>query len=136
MNHPTASRNVVAIVAAAAMFPLAAMQVQAHAATVHTQGSVQYVCGGVGQGAMKRLQTRADKFNLGFWMVKGPQGAYLANVPVKVMQDGKTVAQFTAGGPLCYLKAPTGTYTIEGRHDGQIRTITAQSGTTAHYLRW
>ena len=136
MNTSTASRKFVVLLAAATLLPLAAMQVQAHAATIHTQGSVQYVCGGVGQGALKHLQAQAGKFNLGFWMVKGPQGAYLANVPVKVMQGGKTVAQFTASGPLCYLKAPAGSYTIVGRHDGQTRTITAQSGTTAHYLRW
>ncbi|MHB1667017.1 MAG: hypothetical protein ACYCSR_00440 [Thiomonas sp.] len=133
MKHLPTSVKCVALLAAA-LLPLAASQ--AHAATIHTQGSIQYVCSGVGQGSLQKMQAQAAKFNLGFWMVKGPQGEYLANVPVKVMQNGKTVAKFTAGGPLCYLKAPAGTYTIEGRHDGQLRTIQAQSGTTAHYLRW
>ena len=119
---------------AAAFLSLAVSQAQA--ATIHNQGSIQYVCGGVGEGSLQKMQAQAAKFNLGFWMVKGPQGEYLAQVPVKIMRDGKVVARFTAGGPLCYLKVPAGTYTIEGRHDGQLRTIQAHSGTKTHDLRW
>ena len=139
LPHPTMHQSAaftlgIATVAAAALLGLGTAPAQA--ATVQTQGTIQYVCGGVGQGALAHMQAQAAKFNLGFWMVKGPQGEYLANVPVKVMHNGKTVATFTAGGPLCYLKAPAGSYTIEGHHDGQMRSITAHSGDMAQYLRW
>ena len=106
------------------------------AAQVHQAGDLSYVCGGVGQGSLKALQARSPQFDLGFWMVEGPKGAYLADVPIHVMQHGKTVAQFTAGGPLCYLKAPAGQYTIVGLHKQQERKIEMQTGNKDAYLRW
>ena len=133
MNIPHLAQKNAAVLAVAVILPLAVPR--ADAATVHTQGPVQYVCGGVGQGALHHLQAQAGKFDLGFWMVKGPRGEYLADVPVKIAQHGKTLASFTAAGPLCYLKVPAGTYTITGSHDGVTRTIRA-SGGMAHVLRW
>ena len=134
MNLPYPALKNAAALAVAVLLPLAAPQ--ADAATVHTQGPVQYLCGGVGEGALHRLQAQAGKFDLGFWMVKGPRGEYLADVPVKIAQHGKTLASFTAAGPLCYLKVSAGTYTITGSHDGATRTIRASSGEMGRELRW
>ena len=106
------------------------------AAEVHHAGDLAYVCGGVGAGDLKALQAKAPEFNLGFWMVEGPQGAYLANVPIEVQHDGKTLARFTAEGPLCYLKAPAGHYTIIGSHRQQQRKIDIDTGNKDAYLRW
>lgn len=106
------------------------------AAEVHHSGDVSYACGGVGEDNLKALQAMAPRFNLGFWMVEGPQGAYLANVPIQVKHEGKTVAAFTADGPLCYLKVPSGSYTIEGTHRQQKQSITVQTGNKNAYLRW
>ncbi len=68
-------------------------------------------------------------------MVKGTQGESLAPVPVKVVHGGTTLAKFIAGGPPCYLEAPAGSCIIEGRHDGKLRTLQAQSGTAAQDRR-
>ena len=106
------------------------------AAEVHHTGEVSYACGGVGEGDLKALQAQAPNFNLGFWMVEGPRGAYLADVPIRILHKGKTVAEFTAGGPLCYVQAPKGSYTIVGTHRQQQRKITVQTGNKNAYLRW
>jgi len=106
------------------------------AAEVHQVGTLSYACGGVGEGALKALRAQAPQFNLGFWMVEGPRGAYLADVPVRIRHQGKTVAEFIAGGPLCYVQAPAGDYTIEGTHRQQQHRITVHTGDKNAYLRW
>lgn len=97
---------------------------------------ITHVCGGVGEDELKALEKRAPEFNIGFWMVKGPRGEFLADVPVRITQNGKTVAEFTAGGPLCWVKAPPGTYQIHATHDGVQRTVTVKPGDKNVYLRW
>lgn len=131
-THPTLRRGaLVGALAASLLSPGLSM-----AAEVHYAGDLSYVCGGVGQGDLKALQARAAQFDLGFWMVEGPQGGYLADVPIEVQRHGKTVARFTAGGPLCYLKAPAGRYTILGQHNKQERRIDIDTGNKNAYLRW
>jgi hypothetical protein len=103
---------------------------------VHHAGDLSYVCGGVGEDALKELQAQAPKYNIGFWMVEGPRGEYLADVPIRILRNGKTVAEFTAGGPLCYVNAPAGSYTIEGTHRQEQRRITVHTGNKNAYLRW
>ena len=105
-------------------------------ATSKPDPNITHMCGGVGAEHLKALQAQAHAFNLGFWMVEGPRGTYLADVPIQVKVAGKTIATFTAEGPLCYLKVPAGEYTIVGSHKGQTRAITAHSGSMNHYLRW
>ncbi|WP_199195216.1 hypothetical protein [Thiomonas sp. X19] len=100
-----------------------------HAAIVH-------LCGGVGDASLQQLKARAKDFNLGFWMVGGPGGAYLADVPIQIQSHGKTVASFTASGPLCYVKLPAGTYTVMGTHHGQTRSIQVHAGSMNQSLRW
>ncbi|WP_449369625.1 hypothetical protein [Thiomonas sp.] len=106
------------------------------AAEVHHVGDISYVCGGVGEDAMNALKKMSPQFNLGFWMVEGPRGVYLADVPIRIEKQGKTVASFTASGPLCYVKAPAGRYTLVGTHKQQQRRITLQTGNKNAYLRW
>ena len=134
MPYTQALLKTAAVLATAGALPLFAVAAQ----PVHTQGPIpiQHLCGGVGEGSRQQLLAQAPNFNLGFWMVKGPRGAYLADVPVTIKNGNQIVAQFTAEGPLCYLKVPAGTYTIEGRHGGQARTIKARTGSKAYYLRW
>ena len=132
MAHKQALLKLAATLAAAGALPLMSVAAQ----PVQTQGPIQYLCGGVGEGSRQQLQAEASNFNLGFWMVKGPRGEYLADVPITIKKGDRTLAKFTADGPLCYLKLPAGTYTIEGWHDGQTRTIKASTGSKSYYLRW
>ncbi len=101
---------------------------------LHQTGS--HLCGGVGEDSLKQLKAQAGDFNLGFWMVGGPGGAYLADVPIQIQSGGQTVTSFVADGPLCYLKLPAGRYTVTGTHNGQTRTMQMQSGSMNNYLRW
>jgi hypothetical protein len=132
MPYAQALLRTAAVLATAGALPLFAVA----ATPAPTQGPIQYLCGGVGEGSRQQLLAQAPNFNLGFWMVKGPRGAYLADVPVTIKKGNQIVAQFTAEGPVCYLKVPAGTYTIEGQHDGQVRTIKVRTGSKAYYLRW
>ncbi|MDD4887408.1 MAG: hypothetical protein PHO64_10890 [Thiomonas sp.] len=82
------------------------------------------------------MKSRAADYNLGFWMVGGPGGAYLADVPIQIRSGSHTVASFTADGPLCYVKLPAGRYTVTGTHNGQTRSVQVHSGSMNNYLRW
>jgi len=95
-----------------------------------------HLCGGVGDSSLTQLQSRATDYNLGFWMVGGPSGAYLADVPIEIRSGRQTVASFTADGPLCYVKLPGGRYTVTGTHNGQTRSVQVHSGSMNNYLRW
>ncbi|MHB1691716.1 MAG: hypothetical protein ACYCSR_13900 [Thiomonas sp.] len=53
-----------------------------------------------------------------------------------LMGVAKTVASFTASGPLCYVKLPAGTYTVMGTHHGQTRSIQVHAGSMNQSLRW
>ncbi|MHB1691835.1 MAG: hypothetical protein ACYCSR_14520 [Thiomonas sp.] len=98
--------------------------------------AIAHRCGGVGEGNLQQLKRQAHDFNLGLWMVEGPRGAYLADVPIQVKKGNKTVASFVADGPLCYLKAPAGSYTLVGIYKGRLRSIRAHTGNMNVYLRW
>ncbi len=98
--------------------------------------AISHLCGGVGDTSLRQLKTQAGNFNAGFWMVGGPDGAYLADVPIQIQSHGQTVASFTAGGPLCYVELPAGTYTLTGTHHGQARSIPLHAGSMNQYLRW
>jgi hypothetical protein len=97
---------------------------------------ITHRCGGVGESHLQQLKRQAHDFNLGFWMVEGPRGAYLADVPIEVKRGSRTVASFVADGPLCYLKLPAGTYNLLGIYKGELRTIQAHTGDMNVYLRW
>ncbi len=101
---------------------------------LHQMGS--YRCGGADVASLKRLQAQSNEFNIGFWMVGGPGGAYLADVPIQIKSGGQNVASFIADGPLCYLKLPAGSYIVVGVHNGQTRSMQMQSGSMNNYLRW
>ncbi|WP_156030130.1 hypothetical protein [Thiomonas sp. FB-Cd] len=125
-----------ALVALASAAALWACADAAHATSRADPGIITHLCGGVGAAHLKALKAQAHAFNLGFWMVEGPHGAYLADVPIQIKTGGRIIATFTAEGPLCYLKVPAGEYTIVGSHKSQTRAITAHSGSMNDYLRW
>lgn len=98
--------------------------------------TVSHRCGGVGADSMKQLKAQANDFNLGFWMVGGPGGTYLADVPIQIESNGRIVTRFIADGPLCYVRLPAGSYTVTGTHNGQTRSLLMRSGSMNNYLRW
>ncbi|MBW4047840.1 MAG: hypothetical protein HIU89_07870 [Proteobacteria bacterium] len=135
MLKTTVSHMRIALVALASAAAFWASAEAAHA-TFSEDAGITHLCGGVGAAHLEALKAQAHAFNLGFWMVEGPRGAYLADVPIQIKAGGRIIATFTAEGPLCYLKVPAGEYTIVGSHKGQTRAIRAHSGSMNHYLRW
>ena len=88
-----------------------------------SSGTAQYVCGGVSDEGMSALTTQRTSANGELLFTSGPEGAYLANVAVSVQGTAlKQALSFTANGPLCLLKLPNGSYTVDAEYKG--RTIT------------
>lgn len=86
-------------------------------------GAVQYVCGGVSDEGMHAITAQRSAANGELLFTGGPEGAYLANVSVSVQGTGlKQALNFTATGPLCLLRLPNGSYTVDAEYKG--RTIT------------
>jgi hypothetical protein len=79
---------------------------------VHTEGGIQYVSGGVGQGEHDRLLQMASDYDLKL-VFAVQQGNYLANIPVVIRdQQGNTVLDTVAQGPLMFVELPSGKYTV------------------------
>ncbi|HEY9103027.1 hypothetical protein [Chitinimonas sp.] len=88
-----------------------------------TLGDAQYLCGGVGEESMATLQSQRGNATHSLLFVAGARGAYVADVDVSI--SGKALAQplqFKADGPICLLKLPKGSYTLEASHGGLQKT--------------
>lgn len=83
-------------------------------------GAAQYVCGGVSDEGMSAITEQRSSANSELLFTGGPEGVYLADVAVSV--HGTRLQQpltFTSNGPLCLLKLPAGSYTVEAAHKGR-----------------
>jgi len=113
------------IVLTALLLAAASASAQETAAPPQWQVSdaAQYVCGGVSDEGMAAITAQRSAANGELLFTGGPEGAYLANVAVRVQGTSlKQALSFTANGPLCLLKLPNGSYTVDAEYKG--RTIT------------
>lgn len=92
---------------------------------VHTQGSVSYVMGGVGEEHAQAMQAVRRDYPLSLMFVRKdkPRNAYLADIPVTIKDaQGQVVLETTSDGPFLYVKLPPGRYTVSAAHAGKTRT--------------
>lgn len=93
---------------------------QAPAPQWQALGPASYVCGGVSDEGMAALTTQRGEANSELLFTTGAEGAYVAQVAVSVRGKGlKQPLTFTSSGPLCLLKLPAGSYSVEAEYKGR-----------------
>jgi hypothetical protein len=104
--------------------------------TPHTVGPVTYVCGGVATDEQQQLDREAKNYDMGLLFTKGANGEYLADVEVKMVNNGQEVATFKADGPRCLIKAPASSYQVAATYEGSTKRTTLSKGNKNLQLRW
>ncbi|WP_223851593.1 hypothetical protein [Cupriavidus pauculus] len=125
----------VALAAAAASALTLPVAAQADLTTA-TSGPFTYVCGGVAQDEQQQLRSEASHYDMGLLFTKGSNGEYLADVNVKLLRNGKQVAEFTSDGPRCLIKGPRASYQVVATYEGASKRTTLSPGARNVQLRW
>ncbi|CAG9185204.1 hypothetical protein LMG32289_05861 [Cupriavidus pampae] len=125
-----------AAVSAAFLAALAAPMAAHAEMTTATAGPFTYVCGGVAQDEQQQLRSEASRYDMGLLFTKGSNGEYLADVNVKLMRNGKQVAEFMSDGPRCLIKGPRASYQVVATYEGAAKRTTLGPGQKNVQLRW
>ena len=93
-----------------------------------TSGELQYSCGGIGVDESTAMRAAMKDYPLSLLFARA-DGAYEANVDVRITpQGGGDAMQLRAGGPVCLLQLPAGSYRVEVQGAGQNHSRTVQVG--------
>lgn len=85
----------------------------------YADNSTNYVNGGIGDEGMARMHSVASEYPLHIILSEGSDGAYLADVPVSILdKHHKTVVDVPDAGPLLYVRLPKGKYMVTAEHNG------------------
>lgn len=107
-------------VACALLLAAGAAGAQTPAPQWQTAGVAQYVCGGVSGEGMEAIKSLRSGASGELLFTSGPEGAYLADVAVTIRGGGlKEPLGFISVGPLCLLKLPPGSYTVDAVFSGK-----------------
>ncbi|MDM0002535.1 carboxypeptidase-like regulatory domain-containing protein [Variovorax sp. J22P240] len=86
--------------------------------TMKSDGSGQYVCGGVGSDESVAMRAAMKDHPLSLLFARA-SGAYLADVAVTVKNaSGATALSLVSNGPICHVDLPPGRYTVEAASEG------------------
>ena len=93
---------------------------------MRSQGSGQYVCGGIGSDESTAMRAAMKDHPLSLLFARA-DGAYLADVAVTIKDGaGATALALRANGPVCLVDLPAGRYTVEAATEG----VTKSQGVT------
>jgi hypothetical protein len=86
---------------------------------------LRWVCGGAGVEERRELAALEREANLRLLFVTQKRGGYLADVEVALSERGATAPRlrFRSDGPICLVKAPAGSYSINAEHAGTRRAL-------------
>lgn len=101
-----------------------------------TAGPFTYVCGGVAADEQAEMRTEARHYDMGLLFTQGGRGEYLSDVNVKLMRNGKEVAQFNATGPRCLIRGPHASYQVVATYEGTSKRTTLSPGEKNVQMRW
>ncbi|RZT29361.1 hypothetical protein [Cupriavidus agavae] len=104
--------------------------------TTSTAGPFTYVCGGVAADEQAEMRTEARHYDMGLLFTQGGRGEFLSDVNVKLMRNGKQVAEFTSTGPRCLIKGPQASYQVVATYEGTSKRTTLGPGDKNVQLRW
>lgn len=96
---------------------LTLVQAQGTVPAMRTEGAVKYACGGIGVDESTAMRAAMASHPLSLLFAR-PDGDYLADVMVTLTGPGGAAVSLRAGGPVCLLDLPPGSYTVEARNEG------------------
>lgn len=101
-----------------------------------TSGPFTYICGGVAADEQAEMRSEAPNYDMGLLFTQGARGEYLSDVNVKLMRNGKEVAEFTASGPRCLIRGPRASYKVVATYEGMTKQATLSPGEKNVQIRW
>ena len=93
---------------------------QARMPEAKTSGALHYQCGGIGVDESTAMRAAMKDYPLSLLFARA-DGAYEANISVRITPEGGQGAPmaFNAGGPVCLLQLPAGSYRVDVQGAGQ-----------------
>lgn len=89
---------------------------------------VPHATGGIAKIGQERMEAIQGQYNMHLTFAQGKQGAYLADVKVKIANaKGDTMLE-TVSGPMLFAKLPAGTYQVSAEVGGQTQTQKVELG--------
>ena len=119
-----------------AVMSLGAMTLARADITSSTSGPITYVCGGVAADEQAELRSEARNYDMGLLFTQGGRGEYLSDVDVKLMRNGKQVAEFKSTGPRCLIRGPRVSYQVVATYEGMSKQATLSPGEKNVQMRW
>jgi len=101
-----------------------------------TSGPFTYICGGVAADEQAEMRSEARNYDMGLLFIQGGRGEYLSDVNVRLMRNGREVAEFTSTGPRCLIKGPRGSYQVVATYEGTSKHATLSPGEKSVPMRW
>lgn len=99
-----------------------------------SSGAVHYSCGGIGIDESSAMRGAMKEFPLSLLFAR-KDGAYQADVAVHVQSSQGDTASFTATGPVCLLKLPSGRYQVTATPtEGAAQTQSVEVNRFGHTL--
>lgn len=108
----TLNKKIISLVCAAALAPLSFAQSAPNLIpSFQTNGALSYSCGGIGEMQSTAMTAEMKNYPLSLLFVE-KNGAYLASVNVEMVGANNAKTVFMAGGPICLMQVPAGTYQV------------------------
>jgi hypothetical protein len=95
---------------------------------LQTQGIVSFTCGGIGETSSKAMLAARKDYPLSLLFATAA-GEYMASVTVTI-KDAKGVSVLTvpSTGPICLIKLPDGSYTVDAQATGKSKSQSVAVG--------
>ena len=91
---------------------LTLVQAQGAVPEMRSEGAVSYACGGIGSDESTAMRAAMKSHPLSLLFARA-DGAYMADVAVKLTGASGTTTHLRANGPVCLVNLPAGNYTVE-----------------------
>lgn len=117
----SAGTTTLALALSLALAPAAA---HAQAIDLREQDGLAWACGGIGYEERESLRALEPRVNVILLFVAGERGGLIADVALRVIaaHNPELGLDIIAPGPICVMRLPAGSWTIEARHGGVSRS--------------
>ena len=127
VSRATRLSTAVAVGAFTALSLLPISSADARRAMSTPSGEIRYMNGGIGEEQADLMRQMSSEFPVRFTFSRhNPEhntDEFVADVRLRVTDSGgRTVLDLIGQGPIFLLSLPSGTYTVDAEHDGQVKT--------------